>query len=59
MHQGLLQSPSVGLEDFDLAVSAEIFTKGVGVTPVCASNIAAFYSATALSVRWFSGLSSA
>ena len=27
---GLVESPSVHLEDFDLALSAEIFTKGVG-----------------------------
>ena len=81
----ILQSSRVGLEDFDLAVAAEIFTKaigdrwrtwppgtlawhrttlqlphhkgGLGLTPVCASGIAAFYSATARSVRWFSGLS--
>lgn len=74
-----------GLADFDLAVSTEIFTKGVGerwrdwsdttlawhrttlqlphhlggfgLTPACASSIAAFYTATASSVRWFSGLS--
>ena len=74
-----------GIADFDLAVSAEIFTKGVGerwrewsdttlewhrttlqlphhrgglgLTPACASSIAAFYTATARSVRWFSGLS--
>ena len=30
---------------------------GFGLTPVCASGIAAFYSATARPVRWFSGLS--
>ena len=81
----ILQSSRVGLEDFDLAVAAEIFTKaigdrwrswppgtlawhrttlqlphhkgGLGLTPVCASGIAAFYSATARSVRLFSGLS--
>ena len=74
-----------GIADFDLAVSTEIFTKGVGerwrdwsdttlawhrttlqlphhlacfgLTPACASSIAAFYTATARSVRWFSGLS--
>ena len=29
---------------------------GLGLTPACASSIAAFYTATARSVRWFSGL---
>ena len=70
---------AAGLADFDLAVSTEIFTKGVGeqwrdwpdttlawhrttlqlphhlggfgLTPACASSIAAFYTATARSVR--------
>ena len=30
--------------------------RGLGLTPACASSIAAFYTATARSVRWFSGL---
>ena len=29
---------------------------GLGLTPACASSLAAFYTATARSVRWFSGL---
>ena len=47
---GLWQSSRVGLDAFDLAVSAEIFNKPP-------SGIAAFYSATARSVHWFGGSS--
>jgi hypothetical protein len=77
----------VGLEDFDLAVAAEIFTKaigdrwrdwppgtlawhrttlqlphhkgGLGLTPVCASGIAAFYSPSVTSTSGFSATTTA
>ena len=83
----ILQSSRVGLEDFDLAVAAEIFTKaigdrwrswppgtlawhrttlqlphhkgGLGLTPVCASGIAAFYSPSVTSTSGFSATTTA